>query len=78
MNNSKMSCPKCKSAMEEGFIADSKDHSAAKVSEWIEGEPERSFWFGIKTGGRVNLRVKSFRCVRCGFLESYAPLSQDQ
>ena len=77
MVNSKMTCPKCKSAMEEGFIADYKGESSAKVSKWVEGEPERSFWLGIKTEGRVNLPVKTFRCVRCGYLESYAPTDQD-
>ena len=77
MVNTNMTCPKCRSAMEEGFIADFVGHGAAKVAKWVEGEPERSFWLGIETDGRVKLPVKTFRCIRCGYLESYARNHQD-
>jgi predicted nucleic-acid-binding Zn-ribbon protein len=77
MVNSNITCPKCKSAMEEGFIADHTAQSSATVSKWVEGEPKRSFWLGIKTDSEVNLPVKTFRCIRCGYLESYAQSHQD-
>ena len=77
MINPKMACPKCKSAMEEGFIADFTERGGVKVSNWIEGEPEKSFWRGIKTKGREKLPVTTYRCVRCGYLVSYALPSQD-
>jgi hypothetical protein len=39
---------------------------------WMEGNPEKSFWTGLKTTGRQRYSVMTYRCERCGFLESYA------
>ncbi len=77
MINSEMACPKCKSAMEEGFIVDFAHGGSKKVSDWVEGELAESFWWGLKTWNREKHRVKTYRCIQCGYLESYAPLSQD-
>jgi len=41
--------------------------------QWISGEPERSFWFGLKLSGRKQLTVSAYRCPRCGRLEVFAP-----
>ncbi|MGH9852640.1 MAG: hypothetical protein ACREBD_22620 [Blastocatellia bacterium] len=68
-----LQCPKCRSQMEEGFIADHADGNATTISEWVEGPPDKRWW-GLKTGGKEKLRVVTFRCVRCGYLESYAPI----
>ena len=65
---------KCGAKMEEGFILDNA-HGGRLQSEWVEGEPERSVWTGIKLKGREHLPVTTFRCSRCGYLESYAPLA---
>ena len=73
MASSNPTCPKCKSAMEEGFIADHAHGNSAIVSEWVEGPPDQRWW-GLKTGDKGKLNVVTFRCVRCGFLESYAPI----
>jgi phage FluMu protein Com len=64
-------CPKCNEEMEEGFIAD-YTHGAVLVSKWVEGEPEKSFWLGTKTRGKEKVKVKTYRCSGCGYLESYA------
>ena len=72
MANAKIACPKCKSAMEEGFVLDRGDSNAATVSNWVEGTPDKRWW-GMKTGDKVRLEIITFRCVRCGYLESYAP-----
>ena len=66
-------CPKCSTSMEEGFLMDRSHRSSGKPSEWIEGKPERSFWFGTKTRGKSRIRVATYRCGRCGYLESFAP-----
>jgi hypothetical protein len=57
--------------MEEGFIKD-HTHGGVHVSSWVEGTPEKSFWVGTKTRGRTTMAVATFRCSRCGYLESYA------
>lgn len=71
MANVKLACPKCKSAMEEGFTLDRGHHNTANVSYWIEGSPDKRWW-GMKAGDKVKLEITTFRCVRCGYLESYA------
>lgn len=58
--------------MEPGFILDRGHANAGQEQQWVQGEPERSFWVGIKTRGRAIFTVHSFRCGRCGYLELYA------
>lgn len=57
--------------MEEGFIID-HSYGTNMPSNWVEGEPDRSFWSGIKINDKTRYRVRSLRCSQCGFLESYA------
>jgi ribosomal protein S27AE len=64
-------CPKCGQMMGEGYVLD-RSYAAKLVSMWIAGKPERSFWTNLKTGGRPNLEIQTFRCFKCGYLESYA------
>ena len=61
-----MTCPKCNAEMEEGFVA------GPRVVEWIEGPFEKSILFGVKVRDRTRLTIRTLRCVKCGFLESYA------
>jgi len=64
-------CPKCRNTMEEGYLLDRGDHNRKNAAEWIEGPPERG-WFGLKTRGHETHRISTWRCTRCGYLESYA------
>lgn len=57
--------------MEEGFVRDSYEHQA-RTPLWIEGHPEKSFWSGVRTKGKRQLEVATWRCTRCGYLEQYA------
>ena len=68
---SRPACPKCRSTMEEGFIKD-QGHGTVHPSQWVEGAPETSFWTGIKTRGKEQFAVATYRCSSCGYLESYA------
>ena len=56
--------------MEEGFIL---EHRMAM--RWIAGKPENSFFGDLlktKVKGREHRHIESYRCVQCGYLESYA------
>ena len=64
-------CPKCGGGMAKGFIVDNT-HGGSGVSGWVEGEPARSIWTGLKLRGRTKLELRTWRCRRCGYLESYA------
>jgi hypothetical protein len=57
--------------MEPGFVLD-EAHGRFTVGKWIAGEPEKSIWTGLKTRGKDKLDVATYRCRRCGYLESYA------
>ena len=58
--------------MEKGFVADKAHYSVPETQNWVEGVPERTFWSGIKLKGKEVLPVMTYRCERCGYLESYA------
>jgi hypothetical protein len=55
-------CPKCKSGMEEGFLLENGHYNALSS--------EKSFLGTDK--GKVTYRVQTYRCVACGYLESYS------
>lgn len=64
-------CPKCQSSMQEGWVLD-HTHGARAVSSWVEGEPQKSIWVGVKLGDKKPIEIESWRCSRCGFIEHYA------
>jgi len=66
------SCPKCQGAMTEGFVLDVNQGGSRTASAWVEGPPEKSLWLGVKVRGKVKYDIQTWRCTRCGFLESYA------
>lgn len=57
--------------MESGFLVDNT-HGGVTQAEWAEGPPVRSIWTGLKMRGKEKHPVTTFRCVKCGYLESYA------
>jgi hypothetical protein len=59
--------------MEPGFLVDHSRQTFARPGQWVSGEPARSIWFGVKTGGRKRITMTAHRCPRCGRLELYAP-----
>lgn len=66
------SCPKCQGSMTAGFIIDANMRGGTTVSTWQEGAPQRSFWTGIKQRTDEQHPTTSYRCDRCGYLETYA------
>lgn len=72
MNESNTNCPKCAGEMEDGFVADYGDYGSIRPSDWVEGDPVKSFWTGTKIKDKKQYRVRTLRCARCGYLESYA------
>ena len=66
-----LTCPRCSGILVRGFIVD-EGYGAKSVPKWVEGEPVKSIWSGLKLRGKTQLDVSTYRCQRCGFLESYA------
>lgn len=72
MSSAASVCPKCEGEMREGFILDRGDLEVRHSSTWVEGAPKKSLWLGTRITGREMLPISTFRCVECGYLESYA------
>ena len=66
-----LTCPRCSGQMEEGFLVD-EGYGSRTTAQWVAGKPEKSIWVGIKLRGKTKLGVATYRCRRCGYLESYA------
>jgi hypothetical protein len=57
--------------MEPGYVID-ETRGFYRIPRWIAGAPERSMWTGLKLRGKEQLEIATYRCRRCGYLESYA------
>jgi len=57
--------------MDEGFIVDNV-YGGRVQAQWAEGKPQRSIWTGLKVASDAKHPVTTYRCERCGYLESYA------
>lgn len=65
-------CLRCQAKMEIGFMIDRTDSGMCE-SLWSRGLPEKG-WFGsLKLNSRECFPVRTYRCPRCGYLESYVP-----
>ena len=58
--------------MEPGYILDEGQGGTRKVGTFVAGPPKKSFWTGLSLKGKDRLDVTTYRCQRCGYLESYA------
>ena len=69
--SNKLECMRCHALMETGFVVDTT-HAGFAQPTWYPGQPERSFWMGLKLKKDKTIRVVTLRCPHCGYLESYA------
>lgn len=67
-----LKCLKCAADMKQGYVLEFGDGNVRSESKWIAGPPEKSFFSGVNVADREQYPIESFRCVRCGYLESYA------
>ena len=65
-------CPKCGGRMSPGIILDIT-YGSSGVASWLAGPVEKSRWTGVGLRGKAPIELETWRCGRCGFLESYAP-----
>lgn len=78
MSSGPIECLRCRGRMEPGAVLDRGDYNALTEQEWMEGAIEKSFWSGIQTKNRERFTVNTYRCERCGYLESYANVHVDK
>lgn len=66
------SCLRCSTPMLLGFLRDTMQGPGSLYPEWVSGTPKKSFWKGVDISGEERRQVVTFRCPKCGCLESYA------
>lgn len=68
----RMNCARCDVAMVAGFTADAYAH--AVHPRWCEGKPEGMGLLSEVKRHQIaaGLKITTFRCPKCGSLESYA------
>jgi hypothetical protein len=64
-------CIRCHTQMELGYVANLNQRGYSQ-QKWQPGEPMKSFWTGLKIEADQLVPVKTLRCPKCGYLESYA------
>jgi hypothetical protein len=69
--NEPVECIRCHAKMEVGHVPDNT-HSGFQLQNWYPGQPEPSFWMGLKLKSDSLIPVTTFRCPKCGYLESFA------
>ena len=65
-------CSQCNADMEEGFLLEKGDVGVLSPETWVAGKPEKSFFSGLSLRGKQIYNVTTFRCIACGYLDSYA------
>ncbi len=76
--NQTVECLRCHAQMESGFVPDNTQ-AGFQEQTWYPGEPEPSFWRGMKMKKDLVIPVRTLRCPKCGYLESYAfPRSESE
>ena len=64
-------CPKCNGRMELGTIID-MGYGSVSMARWHPGEAKKAWHGSIKLDKKALRDVETYRCQKCGFLESYA------
>ena len=79
MANNELVCPKCRAKMEQGITLDQGHYRWLGQSRWCKGQPPkmRIFLLGGMSAGfdtrKSEVRdITTYRCVSCGYLDSYA------
>jgi DNA-directed RNA polymerase subunit RPC12/RpoP len=82
MQERSYTCPKCQHKMEPGFIPELAYHGFVFQTHWVRGVPSPASWFqkpwnqlkklAIRGDYQDFLKVITYRCPDCGYLESYA------
>jgi hypothetical protein len=64
--------------MEAGFSVEYGHYDVNRVLRWIPGDPERG-WIGEAKRAQLKdgVKIRTFRCPECGYLESYAPTESE-
>lgn len=66
-----LECPKCQGLMDIGFILD-RNYLEMLQTRWVRGKQESDFLTGVSIRDKTLVSIQTYRCLNCGYLESYA------
>jgi hypothetical protein len=66
-----LDCRRCGARLEPGYLVD-HGYGAIYPMGWTHGQPKWNKWLGLKVQRKDLLPVRTYRCPKCGLLESYA------
>ncbi len=69
-------CQKCGGSMTKGFVMELPTGKPA-VTKWVEGDIEKSLLTGIKFLGKRQIPLTTYCCENCGYIESYANITNE-
>jgi hypothetical protein len=72
MTDNRIECCKCQTPMQPGYLMEKGHGNKHSITTWARGQPQKSFWMGLKSP-QEKLETRTYRCPRCGYLETYAP-----
>jgi len=58
--------------MEEGFLLEKGDLGISSPETWVGGKPDKRLISGVSLKGKTLYEVVTYRCIACGYLDSYA------
>lgn len=69
-------CRSCRVSMVMGTMLDRAHGGELQLPQWTPGKPREKKFLGLRLGyardEKESVRVTTWRCPRCGLLESYA------
>ena len=63
-------CSKCNGEMQEGLVVD-LNYAGVLQSMWVEDQADTNAAPGT-TGSKRKIKTITYRCLNCGYLDSYA------
>ncbi|MCB1008425.1 MAG: hypothetical protein KDB94_05960 [Acidobacteria bacterium] len=73
---SERTCSRCGATTVEGYLLDRQRASQSGEQHWVEDEPRRTWYGGMKTRGRRHGAVVARRCPKCGHLDLWVPKAE--
>jgi Domain of unknown function (DUF6487) len=68
-----LKCAKCGSEMQRGFVWYPFNITAEQTMMMLLTGPKPPSWTPAEQKSKIRYEVRTFRCIQCGYLESYAP-----
>lgn len=66
-------CRECGGRMTQGYVVDYGDAGTTLLQRWWKGPVQKGWLGSLKVRRKEGHEIQTFRCDRCGLLQSYVP-----